>query len=229
MLWKLGCWCRWILQACDLVAAEWACSEGFPSRNSASGSEVGSPAEGAHLRGCLELPIELCAMHLKSHGRNVDPRIFESVHAGLENSNTDRWILREPRGDYEAGGSTTDDNVIILCHHLRRWSTGSHSEWPVSVFEALSANVYDSRWTLHSICWSISIMVRWWVGGNCGVTKGEITNNPSATSLLALQCCQHAQGMHAGQSYALQFHLRESGQGFSQGGRGGTEKMQGSK
>ncbi len=72
----------------------------------------------------------------------------------------------------------------------------------------------------------------WWVGGNCGVTKGnrgEITNNPSATSLLALQCCQHAQGMHAGQSYALQFHLRESGQGFSQGGRGGTEKMQGSK
>ncbi len=166
VLWKLGCWCRWILQACDLVAAEWACSEDFPSRKSALGPEVRSAAEGAHLRGCSEPPIELCAMHLKSHGRNVDPRIFESVHAGLENSNTDRWILREPRGDYEAGGSTTDDNVIILCDHLRRWSTGSHSEWPVSVFEALSANVYDSRWTLHSTCWSISIMVRGggWVG-----------------------------------------------------------------
>ncbi len=72
----------------------------------------------------------------------------------------------------------------------------------------------------------------WWVGGNCGATKGnrgEITNHPSATSLLALQCYQHAQGMQAGQSYALLFHLRESGRGFSQGGRGGTEKMQGSK
>lgn len=33
------------------------------------------------------------------------------------------------------------------------------------------------------------------VGGNYGATKGnrgEITNNPYATSLLALQCNQHA-------------------------------------
>lgn len=60
----------------------------------------------------LEFPVQLRATQAVPSARVLDLGIFGAIGAALQDDHADIWVFRESASNYQAGGATTNDQVV---------------------------------------------------------------------------------------------------------------------
>lgn len=75
-----------------------------------------------YLRRREKVPIEFGAQDGGPHCWNGNPRVLYSIAAGLQHKYRDVWVFSQTCGHDETGGTTADDNEVIVgllwCHDV---------------------------------------------------------------------------------------------------------------